>query len=370
MDPSRSCAEVGRADGNHIRTAACPRCVLCQSEGSDLYAGQRDRLFGATGLWNLKICPNHDCGLIWLDPMPIKEDLAKAYANYYTHAANDPTRRPGFLKKIRDLAQRGYWANEYNYEVGSRPFLARTFGKLLCLSPIHRREADGWVRCLPAVPRGRLLDVGCGSGEWLLAMRQRGWTVEGIDFDESAVKLARLKGLKAEWGSLEQQGYPDACFDAVTLNHVIEHVPDPVRTLAECARILKPKGKLVLFTPNNASLSHRLFKEHWRGLEPPRHLHIFSMKSLHRAFVMAGFQEVAVFPFIVTSVIYQSILLRWGRSDFTGGTPRNWPAWGMTRLFKFFELCLLPWDSSLGDCAIAIAVKTGHSRQTRHDSKI
>jgi len=227
---------------------------------------------------------------------------------------------------------------------------------------MHRREADAAVRCLPAVPQGRLLDVGCGSGEWLLEMRQRGWTVEGFDFDDSAVKLARQKGLKVECGSLEDRNYPADCFDAVTLNHVIEHVPDPVRTLAECARILKPEGKLVLFTPNNSSLGHLLFREGWRGLEPPRHLHIFSMKSLRRTLTAAGFHEMTILPFIVTSVIYESLLLRWGRTGFASGSPRDLPAWGITRLFKFLELCLLPWNPALGDCVIAVAVKTSRAR--------
>ncbi len=356
-DAPRPNAGVDQADESQIRTVACPQCILCGGEGNTIYSGQRDRLFGTAGVWNLKICSNRECGLIWLDPMPIREDIGKAYANYYTHKAVDSSRRTGLLKRIRALAQRGYWANRYHYEAGSHPFLARTLGRVLSLSPIHRRETDAWVRCLPAVPQGRLLDVGCGSGEWLLAMRQRGWTVEGVDFDDGAVKLARQMGLKVECGSLEEQNYPDDYFDAVTLNHVIEHVPDPVRTLAECRRILKPKGKLILFTPNNASLGHRIFKEYWRGLEPPRHLHIFSMKSMHRALVRAGFQEMTLLPFIVTSVIYDSLRLRWGRTNFSGGTTRNWPAWGITRLFKIAELCLLPWNRSLGDCVIAIAAK-------------
>ncbi len=357
MDASRSYAEARPAEEGQIRTTACPRCILCGGDGNSIYSGQRDRLFGAAGLWNLKTCSNRECGLIWLDPMPVSEDIGKAYANYYTHKAFGSARRAGFLKWIRDLARRGYWANQYNYKTGPQPLLARMLGRLLALSPIHRRETDAWVRCLPAVSGGRLLDVGCGSGEWLLAMRQRGWTVEGVDFDEGAVKVARLEGLKVESGSVEEQSYPDNYFDAVTLNHVIEHVPDPVRTLAECRRILKPNGKLVLFTPNNASLGHRLFKECWRGLEPPRHLHIFSMKSMRQALVRAGFEEVTVLPFIVTSVIYESLLLRWGRTNFTGGTPRNWPAWGITRLFKMWELGLLLLNPSLGDCVIAIAVK-------------
>jgi 2-polyprenyl-3-methyl-5-hydroxy-6-metoxy-1,4-benzoquinol methylase len=352
-DSTNKVAETGS-----MRTKRCPRCILCGGEGRLIYSGQKDRLFGATGAWDFKVCANQECRLIWLDPMPITEDLGKAYANYYTHAAGNPVSHGGVLKRIRDLAQRGYWANQYHYEAGPHPFLARLLGLWLSWSPIHRREADGWVRCLARVPQGRLLDVGCGSGEWLLAMRQRGWAVEGFDFDESAVKLARGQGLKVECGLLEEQGYPDDHFDAVTLNHVIEHVPDPIGTLAECGRILKPNGKLVLFTPNNASLSHRLFGEYWRGLEPPRHLHIFSTESMRRTLSAAGFREITILPFIVTSVIYQSLLLRWSRADFTRGTPHSRPAWGITRLFKFLELCLLPWNPSLGDCVIAVAVKT------------
>jgi 2-polyprenyl-3-methyl-5-hydroxy-6-metoxy-1,4-benzoquinol methylase len=335
---------------------------LCGSEGRLIYSGQKDRLFGATGAWNFKACLNQECGLIWLDPMPMIEDLGKAYANYYTHGTNGPVRPAGFLKRMHALALRGYWAHKYHYEIGSQPFPARVLARLLYLSPIRRREADGGVRCLPAVPHGRLLDVGCGSGQWLSEMSQRGWTVEGVDFDKSAVKLARQAGLKVESGSLEEQHYPDDCFDAVTLNHVIEHVPDPVRTLAECARILKPAGRLVLFTPNSASLGHRLFKESWRGLEPPRHLHIFSTQSMRRTLSAAGFKEITILPFIVTSIIYQSLLLRWGQTDFTRGTPRSRPARGITRLFKLLELCLLPWNASLGDCVIAVAVKTDRAR--------
>ena len=339
-----------------------PNCILCGGQGQAVYSGQRDRLFGATGSWSFKICPNRECGLVWLDPMPTREDLGKAYANYYTHTARNGAGRVKLLKRIMTLAQQGYWAGEYGYSAGSAPVLAKSLGRLLSLSPIHRREADAAVRCLPSVPHGHLLDVGCGSGDWLLEMRQRGWTVEGFDFDENAVKLARQKGLKVECGSLEEQNYAADSFDAITLNHVIEHVPDPVRTLAECARILKPGGKLVLFTPNTTSLGHRWFKEFWRGLEPPRHLHIFSMKSLRRTLASAGFQDMTILPFIVTSVIYESLLLRWGRTGSASGSPRSWTAWGITRLFKLLELCLLPWNPALGDCVIAVAVKTGREQ--------
>src|ERR1019366_8424047 len=102
-------------------------------------------------------------------------------------------------------------------------------------------------------------------------------------------------------GSVEGKSYPSATFDAITLNHVIEHVPDPISTIKECSRLLKPGGKLVMFTPNAASLSHRYFKQDWRGLEPPRHLHVFSFKSMRKLFDKADFAQISIAPDIGTS---------------------------------------------------------------------
>ncbi len=91
-------------------------------------------------------------------------------------------------------------------------------------------------------------------------------------------------------------------------------------------------------------------------MEAPRHLPIFSMPAMRQALTAAGLQEITILPFIVTSVIYESLLLRRGRTRFSGA-PKDWPAWAMTRVFKVLELCLLPWDRSLGDCIIALATK-------------
>ena len=292
-----------------------------------------------------------------MDPMPCADEIWKAYATYYTHTGADRGRRSSPLKRYVSFLKRGYWAGAYGYHTDRAPFLSRFLGLLLYLSPIHRRETDAEVRCLPAVYNGRLLDVGCGSGDWLLAMRDRGWVVEGLDFDEKAVAAAQQRGMHVRLGSLEQQQYPDNSFDAVTLSHVIEHVPDPVQTVRECLRVLKPGGRLVLFTPNSDSLSHRVFKRDWRGLEPPRHLHIFSLGSMDQLLVRTGFQHRSVRPFIVTSVIYDSLQLRWKQNSSTRSRLRHWLAWGITRLFKLLELCLIKWNPKVGDCLIAIAEK-------------
>lgn len=321
-----------------------------------MYAGLSDRLFGARGFWHLKRCSNSSCALMWLDPMPLPEELWKAYEGYYTHTAIDVAHQRSTVKRIREYAKGGYWSWKYGYENAGTSFAAKLLGGAYCLSPIHRRETDAAVRFLRAVRNGRLLDVGCGSGEWLLAMRARGWEVEGVDFDKDAVNAAEQRGLAVQLGSLEDLRYQDNLFDAITLNHVIEHVPDPVRTMRECLRILKPGGQVVLFTPNGASLSHYIFKDSWRGLEPPRHLHIFTPQSMELLLNHAGFRKVCVKPFIVTSVIYDSLLLRRGQA----GSQLLQPIWalsGLTRLFKAIELCLLPWNKNIGDCVIALAEK-------------
>jgi 2-polyprenyl-3-methyl-5-hydroxy-6-metoxy-1,4-benzoquinol methylase len=347
-----------------IGSKPCATCALCGHNGKLLYSNQQDRLFGANGLWNLKQCINQDCGLIWLDPMPLKEEIGKAYASYYTHTPLDSSQKPRLLRRIRNLIERGYLAKEYNYEIGSRPLLARSLGNLLYLLPIYRREAEAGVRCLPSLPGGRLLDVGCGSGEWLFAMQQRDWQVEGIDFDENAVNVAVQRGLRVHCNSLEQHGFPDNYFDAVTSNHLIEHVPDPVQLLVECARILKPGGKLVILTPNNASFTHRIFKQDWRGLEPPRHLHIFSMPSMRRALAMAGFYKASISPFIVTSIIFESIHLRRNWSAPAEGSFRDRSTKVLVRMLKLLELCILKWKPELGDCLIAVAEKAKKSPES------
>lgn len=344
-------------DGLEIKSANCPACILCGKPGVTLHRKVRDRLFGAWGEWQFARCPDSGCGLVWLDPMPTPQDIGKAYANYYTHAvARPPNTHP--LKRLFYLAKQGYWRSQYQYPPPpNSQLVAAVLGALLRLSPIHRRETDADVRFLPAVPNGRLLDVGCGSGDWLLAMSRRGWRVEGLDFDSNAVAVARNRGLKVATGSLEEQGYNDGTFDAVTLSHVIEHVPDPIACLRECARILKPGGRLVLLTPNADSLAHRIFGDSWRGLEPPRHLHVFSLRSMRCALQLAGFNAISVLPFVVTSVIYESILLRWGRDDVAQGTPRHRGARLLTHLFKLLEICVLPWNRAAGDCVVAIAIK-------------
>jgi len=346
------------APENQIRTERCPDCILCHHPGTFIYRQQQDRLFGSGGLWDLKQCGNPDCGLIWLDPMPRTEDIGKAYANYYTHTAQDAPGQIGLLKRVYRLVEGGYQAKKYGYQSGSKPFVAKLMGRVLFLFPVRRSEVEKGVRFLHRVPRGRLLDVGCGSGDWLLKMRELGWDVDGVDFDENAVNVARRRGLEVRSGALEQQSFPSDTFDAVTLNHVLEHLPDPVGTVAECARVLKRGGKLVLFTPNSSGLGHRIFKANWRGLEPPRHLHIFSPHSMRNLLIRAGFSNFSVQTVNSSYVWDQSFMLRMRGLGSNCGPGTTWAARFVSPLLTRFEQGLLTVKREVGECLAVQAFKT------------
>lgn len=195
---------------------------------------------------------------------------------------------------------------------------------------------DGSVRWLEYVDKGCLLDVGCGNGWFLDRMRQLGWEVMGVQHDGDAVSVAKERfGLEVFQGSLEEARFPDGCFDTVTMNHVIEHVIDPVRLLKECRRVMKTGGKLVVATPNIKSLGCRVFDEHWRGLEVPRHLHLFSPQSLracaeHASLeirVMRTSARSASWMFAASSSIRRYGLLRGGPPGDCCRGCRGWPSW-------------------------------------------
>ena len=139
---------------------------------------------------------------------------------------------------------------------------------------------------------GKLLDVGCAMGGFLLGMRaQNGWTVAGVEINSAVAAAAKQRyGLDVFAGTLEAAHYPDATFDAVTMWDVLEHLHDPGQTLAEIHRILRPNGIVVIRVPNLASWDAKLFGRRWAGLDAPRHLYIFTPETLSALLEKTGFQ--------------------------------------------------------------------------------
>jgi SAM-dependent methyltransferase len=122
--------------------------------------------------------------------------------------------------------------------------------------------------------------------------RTCGWDVVGLDPDPKAVANAARQRLTVYEGGIEYFAGQTHLFNVITLNHVIEHVYDPVKVLKACHALLKPGGQLWLETPNIDSFGHARFQQNWRGLETPRHLVLFNRHSLGQALVSAGFPSM------------------------------------------------------------------------------
>jgi SAM-dependent methyltransferase len=136
---------------------------------------------------------------------------------------------------------------------------------------------------------GRVLDIGCGSGHLLQAARSRGWQVCGIEISASALQHLQTLGIDAFAGDLLDAQFPPDSFDLIYLSEVIEHVLTPRQWLGEIRRILKPKGLLLLTTPNRNSLTRFLLGGRWRVFRHD-HVNYFTPSFLQRALQREGFR--------------------------------------------------------------------------------
>ena len=264
------------------------QCPVCKkNERSLLYEGLSDTaLYAAPGLWTLYRCSN--CRSAFLDPRPTEATISRAYVDYHTHGEVN-SRATGWSKCIKQSVKRGYMNSRYC--TGVSPFF-KVWNWVVILSA-QQRKMDELFRHLPVDNNhGKLADIGCGNGDFLYWAAQIGWRVVGIDNDPLAVEAALRTGATVQIGGFPRTGLASAEFDIVTLNHVIEHVHDPLGALMESLRVLRPGGRVWIATPNLNSLGHSRFRSSWRGLEPPRHLVIFTPESLKNALERVGFESV------------------------------------------------------------------------------
>ena len=149
--------------------------------------------------------------------------------------------------------------------------------------------------------RGDLLDVGCSAGSFLIAARDRGWDVRGIDVSPAAVNHAQqAHGLEVSVATLEESGYAWHSFDVVTVFECIEHMLDPRAALHAAASLLRDGGLLVITTPNVDGFVPRVTYwllgrtlGAWEHPTPPHHLYQFSRRTLGALLHDAGFRVAA-----------------------------------------------------------------------------
>lgn len=335
-----------------------PECPLCNAPGRLLYCAVQDRLYNAPGKWNYVQCSDPKCGLIWINPIPEKEDMALAYESYYTHTRNHQPAKDTWRQRLLYSAGLGYLALRYRYPLSRRWSWRNWLGVIVFFNCGLRAKLDFSVCYLAADPGKRLLDIGCGSGKMLRRMQELGWEVEGIDTDRTAVAMASEAGLNVRCGELADQDFADSYFDVVVMSHTIEHISDSCDVLGECHRILRPGGKMIIITPNSKGLGHILFRKWWFHLDPPRHLRIFTPPTIDRLARQAGFQERRIFTTVrdAHGVFLASwSIIRSGR--YLMGSPQSLFRRLSARGMQLIEWLILQIFPHAGEEIVMVAVK-------------
>jgi 2-polyprenyl-3-methyl-5-hydroxy-6-metoxy-1,4-benzoquinol methylase len=140
---------------------------------------------------------------------------------------------------------------------------------------------------------GKFLDVGAGVGTLMHVAKKHEFATYGVEVSEWASAYARDEhGLNMVTGTLEDASYPDAFFDVIVINHVLEHVTAPIKLLGEAHRILKDDGMLVVGVPNIGSIMARIMRERWLSLRPEEHIWHFTPNTLRRLLDRAAFHEI------------------------------------------------------------------------------
>ena len=183
---------------------------------------------------------------------------------------------------------------------------------------IQQAKQSGKFRHIPVPTGKRLLDVGCGAGWFLRISKKLGAIEQGVEPSEYAAGLAQQQGLRVFHGTLEsyvEQALAGTQFDIITASHVIEHVPEPVKTLSAMKQLLAPGGFAWIAVPNAGYPICRALKGRWVSSDLPYHLMHFTPASMTEAGRRAGLrarrQTTESIPQFVASSIGQYLRYRW-----------------------------------------------------------
>ncbi len=236
------------------------KCLLCLNEQTEHYGSSRDYFLTAEPFDLIK-CTH--CGLIFTDPFPDENKLSDYYKseNYFSH----PHKRMNLMGKMYDWVKRQNIRSKYKL--------------------IHQFKS-----------KGRLLDIGCGSGDFIHYGKYIGWDVSGVEPDEPARKFAAEKTQKPILPPGQTDIWKADTFDVITLWHVLEHVYDLDKQLREISRLAKQDALIVVALPNHRSHDAKRYGEYWAAWDLPRHLYHFDQDSIRFLFEKHGYSLVQTFP--------------------------------------------------------------------------
>ena len=216
------------------------KCPWCGSEKSHLHLQLKDYFLTQE---DFKIVECEECHLLYTTPRPDAGEIGKYYQskNYYSHQEN----KKGFIPKL--------------YEAVKKVNIKHKF----------KIATQG-------LNTGKMLEIGCGVGDFLHYAEQNGWECYGAEPSEDALKILQSKTNANVVKPEEIEEFPDASFDLICLWHVLEHVDNLKWQIDQLKRLVKPNGRIVIALPNYQSYDACYYRDKWAAYDVPRHLNHFS----------------------------------------------------------------------------------------------
>lgn len=285
-------------------------CPLCQGASfEEIYSQVPDFEHGLPRKTDLSVCRR--CGLVVQNPQPTLDALLSFYpTDYRPHVSGTASGGGGVLGWLKSIQSR------------------------LLVERYHR-----W---LPANRDARILDLGCGSGQFLRALGAAGYrNLTGMDRSPSLAESFEGTSVRFFTREIEPDLRLEEQFDVIVMNYVIEHFLEPLQVLRRCKLALADGGRILILTPNIDSLAHRTFGRYWSGLHAPRHTHLFSPSTMNLVARTLGFQKAEI-GFITDPASWAFSFQNWVRSRAVAPSFQRGTAWyGLAALPFVFPIALV-----------------------------
>ena len=228
------------------------KCPWCESENTQMHLWVKD-LFLTQEPFEIHECLN--CGLLFTEPRPPQDQIGKYYKSeeYYSHQEN----KKGLVPKLYEAV------------------------KIVNLRAKVKMATEG-------LQKGKMLEIGCGAGDFIHQMEEIGWECTGVEPSEDAQTIAkkRVKGTLLKPDDITK--LEDEDYDLIVMWQVLEHVDNLREEVQHLYRLLKKGGRLVIAVPNFKSADAQHYKEFWGAYDVPRHLNHFCQESIRNIFKDSG----------------------------------------------------------------------------------